>query len=139
MILRRIGAVVCGIIVALLVNQIAELGVHAIKPPSPPIRSLADVKVYVASLPASALLLTLAGWLIGAFLGVWLAARIGRTAVTAYVVGALLFCAGIYNAIALPQPVWYSIALQIIYIGATLIAARLGAPQPAAAPALPPA
>ena len=60
MVLRRIGATVFGVIVAFVVNQIAELGAHAIVP-APPIRSFADVKVYVASLPTSALLLVLAG------------------------------------------------------------------------------
>jgi hypothetical protein len=138
MILRRIGAVVLGLIIALVVNQISELGVHAIKP-APDIHSLEQVKAYVASLPLSALLLVLVGWLIGTFLGAWAAARIGRTPVTAYVLGAIQFCIGIWNAIVLPQPVWYSVALEIIYIVVPIIAARLAFPQPAAAPAPPPA
>lgn len=141
MILRRIGAVVLGLIVTVLIVQIAELGVHAIAPPPPgmSMRNMETVKAYVAALPLSALLLVLVGSAVGVFVGAWLGAKVGHTLVTAYIVGALFFVLGIYNAVAFPQPIWYSIALAVLNIAAPLIAARLGAPQPAAAPAVPPA
>lgn len=121
MILRRIFAVLLGIVIAALLVQVAELGVHAVSPPPPGMnmRNLETVKAYVAALPPSALLLTLVGWLLGTLLGTLIAARFGRTAITAYIVGGLFFCLGLYNAFVFPQPVWYSVALSVIYIAAT--------------------
>ena len=121
MIVRRIFAVVLGIVVVAAIVQIAEFGVHAISPPPPGMnmRNLETVKAYVAALPLSALLLVLAGWLLGILLGTSIAARLGRTAVTAYIVGGVFFCLGIYNAVVFPQPVWYSVILSVIYIAAT--------------------
>ena len=127
MILRRIGAVLLGNVIAVAIVQIVELGVHVISPPPPgmSMRNMETIKAYVAALPTSALLLVLAGWLIGTFLGAWTAAKVGRTPVTAYVVGAILFILGVYNAIVFPQPIWYSIVLSVIYIAATLIGAAM--------------
>ena len=139
MILRRIGSVLLGLVIAVAIVQIAELGVHVISPPPPgmSMRNIETIKAYVAALPVSALLLVLAGWLIGVFLGTWTAAKVGRTPLMAYIVGALLFILGAYNAAVFPQPLPFSVALGIIYIVDTIIAARLTAPQPAAAPGPP--
>jgi hypothetical protein len=141
MILRRIFAVLLGIVIAVVIVQIAELGVHAISPPPPgmSMRNMETVKAYVAALPFSALLLVLAGSLLGTLLGTLIAARFGRTAVTAYIVGGLFLCLGICNAFVFPQPIWYSVALSVINIGATLIAVRLVAPRPTSPSAPPPA
>jgi hypothetical protein len=73
------------------------------------------------------LLIVLTGWLIATFVATWLAARIAGTPITGYIVGALLLCAGIANAFIIPQPVWFSIASIVIYIGATWVGARAGA------------
>ena len=127
MILRRVGAVVLGLVIPFAIVQIAELGVHVISPPPPDMHSMTAIKAYVAALPLSALLLVLAAWLAGTLLGVWAAAKIGRSAVPAYVVSGILLCIGIANAFIMPQPLWYSIATWVIYAGAPLIAARKNA------------
>ena len=131
MILRRIGAVLVGLIVAVVIVQIAEFGVHAMYPPPPGynMRDMNAMKAFVAKLPTPAFILVLAGWLIATLIGTWLAAKIGRTAVTGYVVGALLLCGGIANAFIIPQPAWFSIASFVIYIVMTIIGAMLGSPH----------
>jgi hypothetical protein len=123
---RRIGAVVAGIIVAVLIVQIAELLVHYLYPPPPGynMRDMNDVKKFVAGLPLLAMVLVLTGWAIGTVVGTFLAAKIGRSPVTAYVVGGFLLAAGIANAMIIPQPVWFSILSFVIYIGGTIIGAR---------------
>ena len=88
-----------------------------------------QVKAFVATLPMSALLVVLAGWLIATFVATWLAAKIAQSPIAGYVVGALLLCAGIANAFMIPQPVWFSIASFVIYIGATWVGARAGMPR----------
>jgi hypothetical protein len=89
---------------------------------------MTQVKAYIATLPLSAMLVVLTGWLIATFAATWLAARIAGTPEPGYIVGALLLCAGIANAFMIPQPVWFSIASFVIYIGGTWVGARAGAP-----------
>ena len=129
-ILRRIAAVIAGMIVAVLIVLASEGIGHKIYPPPPgtDMHDMANVKAFVATLPLSVLLIVLTGWLIATFAGTWLAARIAGTPIPGYVVGALLLCGGIANAFMIPQPVWFSVASFVIYIGATWVGARAGAP-----------
>jgi hypothetical protein len=128
-ILRRIGAVIVGLIVAFILVFAAEGIAHKIYPPPPGMnmQDMERVKAFVATLPLSVMLIVLTGWLIATFVATWLAARIAGTLFPGYIVGALLLCAGIANAIMLPQPIWFSIASIVIYIGATWVGARAGA------------
>jgi hypothetical protein len=129
-VLRRIGAVIAGLIVAWCFVAGAEFFVHRLYPPPPGtnMEDFAQVKKFVASLPATAYVLVLAGWLVATFVGTLVAAKIGRTRVSAYIVGGILLCAGIANAIMIPQPIWFSIVSFAIYIGMTILGARAGAP-----------
>lgn len=73
-----------------------------------------------------AYLLVLVDWLIGTFVATWLAAKIARDPIAGYIVGAILLLLGVFNAIKIPQPIWFSIASFLIYIGATWVGARAG-------------
>ena len=128
--LRPVGAVVAGLIAAFALVAGAEGIVHVLYPP-PPGTNMEDfeqVKRFIVTLPMTALVLVLAGWLIGTFVATWLAARIARTPIAGYIVGAPLLAAGIVNSIKIPQPVWFSIVSFVIYIGATIVGSRAGAP-----------
>lgn len=129
-IVRRILAVIVGLAVAFLLVAGAEGIAHKIYPPPPGtnMQDMNQVKAFVATLPLSALLVVLAGWLIATFVSTWLAAKIAQNPIPGYIVGALLLCAGIANAFMIPQPVWFSIASIVIYIAATWVGARAGAP-----------
>jgi len=129
-ILRGIGAVILGLIVAFLLVFGSEAISHQIYPPPPgmDMSDMTKVKAFVATLPLSVLLIVLAGHLIATFVGTWLAAKVARTPIAAYILGALLLCAGIANAVMLPQPVWFSVASFVSYIGATWAGARAGMP-----------
>jgi hypothetical protein len=130
-ILRRVRAVIAGMLAAFAPVASAEAIAHNIYPPPPGMNSqnMTQVKAYIATLPLSAMLVVLIGWLVATFVATWLAARIAGTPIPAYIVGALLLCAGIANAFMIPQPVWFSIASIVIYIGATWVGARSGAPM----------
>ena len=127
-IVRGIGAVIVGMIVAFLVVFGAEAISHQIYPPPPgmSMQDMTQVKAFVATLPMSVLLIVLAGHLIATFVATWTAAKIARGPIAAFVVGALLLAAGIVNAFMIPQPLWFSIASFVIYIGATIVGARAG-------------
>ncbi len=130
MILRRIGAVVLGVILAVAIVQIAEWIVHEMYPPPPGynMRDMNQVKKFVAGLPVTAMVLVLAGWLVATVAGTFVASKIGRSVVLGYIVGALLLCGGIANAFLIPQPVWFSAASFVIYIVMTIAGSRLGQP-----------
>ena len=88
-----------------------------------------QVKTYVAQLPLMALVIVLAGWLVATVAGTSVAAGIGRSRVPAYIVGALLFVAGIVNAFTIPQPVWFSAVSFVVYIVGTMIGGRIAVPN----------
>ena len=126
---RRIAAVIVGLIVAAAFVEGAEAIVHRMHPFPPGIdeHNMAAIKKFVATLPMSALLLVLAGWLLATIVGTFTTAKIARSRVPAYVLGALLLCAGIANSVMIPQPLWFSIASFVIYIGGTWAGGRWGA------------
>jgi len=74
------------------------------------------------------MVIVLVGQLAGAFSGSWIAAKIGRSRVPAYVIGGLLLVLGIVSALVVPQPVWYLVTEFAIYIGAAIAGARLARP-----------
>src|SRR4051794_26704803 len=76
-ILRRIGAVIAGMIVAFLIVFAAEGIAHRIYPPPPGtnMQDMTQVKAYIATMPLSPMLVVLTGWLIATFVATWLAAR----------------------------------------------------------------
>jgi hypothetical protein len=128
LILRRIGAVVLGIVAAWLIVAAAEAAVHRMYPPPAGVdmHSFASVKGYVANLPLPAFVLVLVGWLFGTFAGVFLATTVGRGPVPGYILGVLLLAAGIVNAVMIPQPVWFTAFSFLIYIAATIVGVKLG-------------
>jgi hypothetical protein len=127
--LRRIAGVIAGMIIAAVLVQVAEMIVHAMHPYPAGMNEhdFAQIKKYVSTLPIDALLLVLAGWLLGTIAGTFTAAKIGATCATAYILGAILFCLGIVNAVIIPQPLWFTIASLVIYVGGAVVGARLGA------------
>ena len=128
MVWRRIGAVVAGLVVAFLIVQAAEMLVHSLYPPlkGTDMHNFEAVKKFVAALPKPAFVIVLVGWLLATVAGTFTATRIGRTQVCGYVLGALLLAGGIINSIAIPQPMWFSLISFVIYIGGTVVGARLG-------------
>ena len=130
MILRRIGAVVLGVILAVGIVQVVEVIGHKMYPPPPGynMHDMNNVKKYVASLPVTVLVVVLAGWLVGTLVGAFAAAKIGRSPVPGYIVGVLLVIGGIANVLMIPQPLWFSIASFVIYIGGTIAGSHAGRP-----------
>jgi hypothetical protein len=137
MLARRIGGVVAGVVVAILLVMGAEELVHRVYPPpaGANMHDMEVVKRFVASLPRPALLMVLGGWAAGTLAGTWLAARIGLSRGPGYVVGALLLAGGVANAAMIPQPAWFSAVSFAIYGSFTLLGTAL-AMRSLAAPSL---
>jgi hypothetical protein len=130
-ILRSIGAVIAGLIVAFLLVFASEGISHKVFPPPPGMndRDMVQIKAFVATLPLSALLIVLTGWLIATFAAAWVATKIARGPIAGFIAGALLLAVGIANAFIIPQPLWFSIASFVIYISATVAGVRIGMPR----------
>lgn len=126
--LRGIAGVIAGLVAAWLPVALTEVVNRHLWPPPAGVdmRERSEMFRYVATLPTAAFVLVLGGWLVGTLLGAWLAAKIGRSPVPAYILGAILVTAGIVNTIVIPQPHWFSAISFVIYIGGTLAGARAG-------------
>jgi len=138
---RRIGGVIVGIIAWFAINQVGEFVVHQLYPPPAVynMHNLEEAKRYVATLPASAMVIVLIGQLLGTIAGAFAAAKIGRSRVPAYFIGVLLLVAEVVSTFVIPQPLWFVVVVLAVYIGATIAGARLGAkPTPANAAPSPP-
>lgn len=131
--LRRIGGVVAGLAIAWLFVMGAEAVVHVLHPPpGADMKNIETIKAFVATLPATAMLMVLAGWALGTLAGTYAATRIGWSTVAGWVTGALLLAGGIANASMIPQPAWLTAASMVAYVVMTIIGTRLAAPRPAA-------
>jgi hypothetical protein len=128
--MRAVLGVIAGFVVAFVCVQAAEMISHHFYPfpPGADMHDMATIKRFVATLPLQALLLVLGGWLVGAILGTFVAAKIGRSRVPAYVLGALLLCLGIVNSFIIPQPLWFTAASIVIYLAAPFAGIAMAKP-----------
>jgi hypothetical protein len=134
--MRKVLGVIAGFVVAVACMMTAEGINHRIYPIPNNInsRDTEAVRRLVATLPAGAFVLVLVGWLVGTLLGTFLAAKIGRSRVPAYVVGALLLCGGIANIVMLPQPAWFDAVALLIFVAMPFAGIAMAKPpQPATA------
>ena len=118
--MRAVLGVIVGLIAAFICVQAAEMITHQLYPfpPGADMHDMATIKKFVATLPMTALVLVLGGWLVGTLLGTFIAAKIGRSRVPAYVVGVLLLCGGIANSFVIAQPVWFTAVSILIFVAA---------------------
>lgn len=128
--LRKISAVVLGVVTAVvLIIAIEALG-HAIYPP-PAGLDAADfeaLQAYIMNAPIAALLMVMAAWLIAALVGGLLACFIARETPLIYatIVGGLVLLGTIVNLLSIPHPLWFSITSVLAIIATIFVTGRLG-------------
>ncbi len=108
--LRNIAAVIAGLVVGMIVN-FALLQLNTVFFPLPDgvdMTDTAQMKDVIQGMPAAAWILVFAAHLGQAFVGAWVAARLGasRRMMLAMIVGVLSLAGGIANAVMLSAPVW---------------------------------
>ena len=129
--LRSIGAGVVGLVTAILLVWLIELIGHAVYPPPVDI-DFSDpeaVRAYTAALPVAAVLFVGVSWVIGTFVGVSVACRIGRAkpVIYAVLVGGFVLAGAITMLIIIPHPLWFSVVSLPAIIAAAYAAMRLAA------------
>jgi len=124
---RTIAGVVLGVVVAWLTIMLAEFASAPLHPMPAgfDMHDPASVAAFVATLPVAALLLVLAGWVLGALVGSHVAARIARKPLPALAVGMVIVVGVIANAVMIPHPTWMTIAGVLLPVPAAWLGARL--------------
>jgi hypothetical protein len=121
---RNTGAVILGLIVGMVVNLLI-VQINALFFPLPEGVDPADyeaLKAVMPSQPAAAWIGIIAAHLGQAFVGGWVAARLGvsRPVLLAMIVGALSLAGGIANAVMLSPPAWTLIEMPLYLVVAWL-------------------
>lgn len=121
--------VIIGALVAVGVVTVIEAIGHRVYPIPPDVdfSDLEQLKAYVVTLPVGALVMVIAGWIIGAFVGGLAGSLLARhrAVLISGIVGALMLCATIVNLVFIPHPVWMAIAAVVGIVVAAWLAGRL--------------
>jgi hypothetical protein len=130
--LRSVAAVLAGFVAASIVMMIIEtINGRVLYPElgkaAEGVTDRARLRALLATAPAGALLVVIAGWILGAVAGGWAAVRLSarRTAIHGLVVGALLTLGGVANNLMIPPPLWFWIVSLVVLIPAAYCGARL--------------
>lgn len=127
--IRNIGAVIAGMVVGGVVNMAVVMVNAFVLFPMPPGTSFEDpeqMAAYIAGLPVIAWLIAILAHLLQAFVGGWVAARLGGSypMVLALIVGGLSLLGGILNLIDLSAPIWMWAELPL-YLGVAAVAGQI--------------
>lgn len=119
--LRAMLAIGAGIVAGAIVIGLVEMLSAHTPPPEIDLNNPTQVGEWMKTLPTSAFAIILLAYFLGSAVGGWVTNRI--CAPTKYrpaiVVGFGLFVAGLMNLLAVPHPLWFSIASSLTYfIGA---------------------
>jgi hypothetical protein len=79
----------------------------------------------MAEIPQAAFRFVLLGYVLGSLVGGYTAAKIGRAARLALVVGAILMVFGILNVVLIPHPLWVTVATFLVFLPAAWVGGRL--------------
>ena len=126
--LRKISAVLLGLVSAFAVVMLIEWLSHQVYPPPPGMdfNNPEQLRLYTSNLPLGAYLFVLLGWLAGTLAGglvaCWLAQE--KPAVFASIIGFVMLVATVTNLAMIPHPTWFSIAGIVVIAAGTLLAIR---------------
>lgn len=131
---RSILGVIAGFVAASAVMMVFEaVNGHVIYPElgaaAAQVKDAEGMRALMAGVPAGAMAVVLLGWAVGAFVGGWVARRIGRgdAGRTGLVLGVLLTAAGIANNLMIPPPLWFWVAGMLVLLPGAWLGARAGA------------
>lgn len=126
---RTILGMLVGILTMMLTVYSFEFLGHVLYPPPTGLdpKNPEQLQMIIADAPVGAMLMLVFAWVAGAFVGGWVAARIGRHARAAAIAIALFVMAGVAGMIVMipDHPRWVSTLGLLLPIPVALIAARL--------------
>lgn len=132
--LRRVGAVVAGLVVGVITITAVEAAGHSLFPVAPAMdpnhpELMAD---YIKSLPLSALLFIIFAWAMGSLIGGSISTFVSRDqkSVTALICGALLMLLGVVNLLTFPHPIWFWVLGIGVYLPFAWVGFRISRKRP---------
>ena len=131
---RAILGVLAGLVAMFVVIMGIEYVGHMVYPPPPGLNPMVteDLSAIMASQPAAAKAFVVVAWVVGAFAGGWVAAKISRTYPrAAAVIVALMVVAGVVGMILQLRgpPRWLAARGFLLPIPAAVLGARLAGPR----------
>jgi hypothetical protein len=133
---RGILCIVAGFVAASAVMMLFEgLNGHVIYPElgaaAAQVSDAEAMRALMANVPAGAMVVVLVGWAVGAFVGGWVAQRLGRgdAGRTGVILGLLLTAAGVANNLMIPPPLWFWVAGMLALLPGAWLGARSAAPR----------
>jgi hypothetical protein len=128
--LRTTFAVISGLFAMMIVITFVEIANAKFFFPPPPALDLTSetaVAAYASTMPATALGVVLSGWLLGAFAGALVAARIAseHRLACALIIGVVDVVLTALNAMSIPHPTWMLATGLLLPIPLAWLAARL--------------
>ncbi len=117
---RYILPVVSGAMIGILVIVLGENIVHSIYPypPGTDLSNPESIRLAIKLMPAKLLIMVLVNFAIASFIAGFVASIASKriTAMPALVVGLVLTLSGMYNALFLPHPLWFTLANLVVYL-----------------------
>ena len=127
--IRNAAAIVGGIVIAFLTVMLVDMLNHTTYPPPPGLdfSNPEATKPYLETLPIGAFLLIMASSVVAAFVGSLVASYAGtiRPQNCAIIVGGMVFAATVANFIAIPHPMWLTIATLLGIVAGAWLAMRI--------------
>ena len=120
-VLRLIAAVVAGMVTALILVGVELVSAIVYPTPTDFGGTAEEMREYVADSPLLAV--ATVAWGIAAFLGTWVANRIGGRR-AAIVVGLLLLGGLVFNISSLPYTLWFKVVIVPVIVAAIALAIR---------------
>jgi hypothetical protein len=132
-VLRSVGSVLAGLVVAFVLVVAAEVFGSIFHPFPPGIdpTDLEACKAHVARFPTWVLAVGAGFWAAAALSGAWLAAFLGpgRHSAHGFVVGAILLALAVFNMSMLAYPIWFPIVNLLTFPLVTILGVRLAKPR----------
>lgn len=129
---RTILGILAGLVVAwvaMTACEFASLFLH--RPPAGlDLRDPQALAAHIAAAPLSAMLVVVVGWVLAAFAGAWVAARIAlHRLAAALVIGVLVLAGVIANNAMIPHPLWMTFVGIALPLPLAWLAARATSPR----------
>ena len=133
---RTILGILAGMVTAWLLIMVCQFASGLLYPPPPgmDLRQPEQLAAFIAQAPLAAMVLVVASWVLGAFIGGWVAAKIAREhpQFAALMIGVLVLAGVVANNTMIPHPLWMTVLGVLLPLPAAWLGARM-ARRPATA------
>jgi len=129
--LKRLLAVIVGLVAGMIIVALIEGLGHALWPPPKGVdlRDPAQLEALIPTLPFGALAAVVVAWALGSFGGGWMAATLSRSPREALAVGFLILCMGVVTMVQIPHPLWMWVMGVLLPLPAAWLGSRF-TPKP---------